>query len=60
MRLVRLILINPTLLPRMLGDVKAANIKVAVAANFNEPAKKIRSVAQGKRQIELWRKWTIA
>ncbi|WFU14929.1 substrate-binding domain-containing protein [Bradyrhizobium sp. CB3481] len=53
MRLVRLILINATLIPRMLGDVKAANIKVAVAANFNEPAKEIAASLKEKAELSF-------
>lgn len=38
----RLVLINATLISLMVGNAEAAaNIKVAVAANFNEPAREI-------------------
>ncbi|MCK1641430.1 molybdate ABC transporter substrate-binding protein [Bradyrhizobium sp. 200] len=39
MRLARFILINATLMLVMLGNAEAANINVAAAANFTEPAK---------------------
>lgn len=41
MRLARLILINAALTLLMLGNAGAADINVAVAANFTEPAKEI-------------------